>query len=81
MIPQGNLSNLAAVAAHYVSQKNESVRMFESDFLEFFSHVHPAVPVAIYLPVIAYMFYPAIWTREITLGAVTALFVFGILLR
>lgn len=66
--------------AHYVSQKNESVRMFESNFLEFFSHVHPAVPVAIYLPLIGYMFYVAIWTRGIALGVVTALFVFGILL-
>ena len=27
--------------ARYVSNKNETVRMFESDFMEFFSHVHP----------------------------------------
>src|SRR6185295_10569008 len=29
----------------------ESVRMFESDFLEKFSRVHPAVPALLYLPV------------------------------
>ncbi|PYM06274.1 MAG: fatty acid hydroxylase, partial [Verrucomicrobia bacterium] len=37
----------------YVSNKNESVPMFESRFMEFFSHVHPATPLVLYLPVIA----------------------------
>ena len=39
----------------YVSNKNESVRMFKSDFMEFFSHIHPATPLVIYLPVVGYM--------------------------
>lgn len=54
--------------------------MFESDFLEFFSHVHPAVPLAIYLPVIAGMFYLAIWVRGIAPGIVVGLFLLGIFL-
>ena len=33
----------------YVSNKNESVRMFKSDFMEFCSHVHPITPVVLYL--------------------------------
>ena len=41
----------------YVSNKNESVRMFESDFMELFSHVHPVTPLVIYLPLMGYMLY------------------------
>ncbi len=41
----------------YVSNEDESVRIFKSGFLEWFSHVHPAVPHAIYIPVIGYMLY------------------------
>ena len=36
----------------YITTKNESVRMFESEFMEFCSHVHPIVPLVIYLPFI-----------------------------
>lgn len=41
----------------YVSNKDQSVRMFRSGFLEKLSHVHPAVPHVIFLPVIGYMLY------------------------
>src|SRR2546430_2159045 len=33
----------------YVSKKDESARMFNSDFMEFFSHVHPATPLVVLL--------------------------------
>jgi len=33
-------------------QRNASSRMFESDFFEFFSKVHPAVPFVFYIPII-----------------------------
>lgn len=36
----------------YVSNKDESARIFESDFLELFTHVHWSVPVILYLPLI-----------------------------
>src|SRR5437763_1710136 len=41
----------------YVSKKNETVRMFESDFMEFFSRVHPVTPLLLYMPVVGYVFY------------------------
>lgn len=37
-----------------VSEHQPENRMFESDFFEFFSHIHPWMPPAIYLPVIGY---------------------------
>ena len=38
----------------YVSNKNESARLFESDFLELFTHVHWTVPVIVYVPLACY---------------------------
>ena len=65
---------------HYVSKKNETVRMFESDFMEFFSRVHPVIPLALYLPVVGYMLYVSLWQRHLSFVAVAALFLLGVLL-
>src|SRR5436190_10202892 len=64
----------------YVSNKNESVPMFQSRFMEFFSHVHPATPLVLYLPAIAYFLYQALWQRGLSIPFVLALFAFGILI-
>jgi 4-hydroxysphinganine ceramide fatty acyl 2-hydroxylase len=64
----------------YVSNKNETVRMFESDFMEFFSRVHPVTPLVLYVPVVCYMLYTSVWERQLSIVAVTALFLLGILL-
>ncbi len=68
------------MARRYVSHKNETVRMFETDFMEFFSHVHPMTPLVIYLPVIGYMFHLAIVQRALSIGAAAGLFVLGLLI-
>src|SRR5437868_15493564 len=65
---------------HYVSKKNETVRMFESDFIEFFSRVHPATPLLLYMPVVGYMIYLSLWQRKLSILAVGGLFLLGILL-
>lgn len=36
-----------------------TARMFKSDFLEFFSKVHPATPAVVYLPVVTFSIYMA----------------------
>jgi sterol desaturase/sphingolipid hydroxylase (fatty acid hydroxylase superfamily) len=64
----------------YVSTKNETVRMFESDFMEFFSRVHPVTPLVLYLPVVGYMLYVSAWQRQLSVAATTALFLLGVLL-
>ena len=61
----------------YISTKNESVRMFKSDFLEFFSHVHPITPLVLYLPLVAYSLYFAVWREELPSLLIVLLFVFG----
>ncbi len=63
----------------YVSTKDESVRMFKSDFMEFFSHVHPATPLVLYLPVIGYMLYAAFFQSKLSVLTVAGLFPLGVL--
>jgi len=57
------------MAKNFVSNKDETVRMFENDFLESLSKVHFTVPLFIYIPVIVYFLYKAI--AEYVLGADT----------
>jgi sterol desaturase/sphingolipid hydroxylase (fatty acid hydroxylase superfamily) len=64
----------------YVSNKNESVRMFKSDFMEFCSHVHPITPVVLYVPLIIYMLYGALWRNALSLVAAAGFFVIGVLI-
>lgn len=64
----------------YISNKNETVRMFRSDFLEFFSHVHPALPLIIYLPVVGWMWFLSVAHRHVSMVGTFGLFVFGIFL-
>ena len=62
----------------YVSNKNESVRMFDSDFMEFFSHVHPSMPVVIYVPVLVYMIYYSHVERGLGAQAIIGMFLVGL---
>jgi sterol desaturase/sphingolipid hydroxylase (fatty acid hydroxylase superfamily) len=64
----------------YVTTRNETVRMFKSDFMEFCSHVHPTVPLIIYLPFIAYLLFDAIWRNRLSILAIAVLFGIGMLM-
>lgn len=39
-----------------LSNKNETVRLFENDILEALTHIHPAIPLIVYVPVILFFF-------------------------
>jgi sterol desaturase/sphingolipid hydroxylase (fatty acid hydroxylase superfamily) len=45
------------------THKNESVRLFKSDFLEFFSHISPVTITVIWAPVAVYFFVRSILDR------------------
>src|SRR5438270_14032510 len=68
-----------AEPSSYVSNKNETVRMFKSDFVEMCSRVHPATPLVLYSPVIAYMLYLALWRMQLPLTMTAELFVAGVI--
>ncbi|MEM1319345.1 MAG: sterol desaturase family protein [Bacteroidota bacterium] len=58
----------------YVSNKDESVRLFKSNFLELFTKVHYSVPLIIYLPVIGYFIY---LTAVVKLGWLNGILLFA----
>ncbi len=65
------------MAKQYVSNKDETVRLFQNDFMEFWSRVHPSVPVILYLPLIAYLLYWAATQPLLSAGNLILLFVTG----
>ncbi len=66
------------MAKHYVSNDDVSVRMFKSDFLEKFTHVHPAVPHVIFVPLTLYMLFQSI-DGEMAATRIGSLFVGGLI--
>jgi sterol desaturase/sphingolipid hydroxylase (fatty acid hydroxylase superfamily) len=62
----------------YVSNKDETARMFKSDFLEAFSKVHWSVPLFIYTPVIGYLFYLSIVDYKVSALDISGLIVAGL---
>jgi len=68
------------VGRRYVSNQNESVRMFKDDRLESLSHVHPAIPLVLYVPVVAYHLLRAVRDGLLAGGAIVILFALGMFL-
>jgi len=62
----------------YVSNKDETARMFKSDFLEAFSKIHWTVPLFIYVPVIGYLFYLVIVDYKVPVLEILGLIVAGL---
>jgi 4-hydroxysphinganine ceramide fatty acyl 2-hydroxylase len=71
---------LTGMKPPYVSKKNESVRFFENDFIERFSHVHPVTPLVVFLPVIGYTLYLSLGPRGLSFLATAGLFALGLLI-
>ncbi len=66
------------MAKNFVSNKDETARMFESDFMEMFSRVHFSVPLFIYIPVISFFLYRSISTYEESAITILTLVILGI---
>ncbi|RMF22740.1 MAG: fatty acid hydroxylase [Bacteroidetes bacterium] len=64
----------------YVSNKDESVRMFQSDFLEFFTKVHWTVPLILYVPVVVYFLVQAVVDPVVGWFDGVGLFLLGVFL-
>lgn len=62
----------------FISNKDETVRMFENDFLEALSKVHFTVPLYIYLPVVGYFLYRSIALFSLSFGTIILLVLLGI---
>src|SRR3979411_2593716 len=62
----------------YKSSSNESVRMFKSDFVDFFSRVHPVIPLVLYLPLIVASLYFALHQAQLSILSVVLWFGLGL---
>lgn len=66
------------MAKKFVSNKDETVRMFKSDIMEALSRVHPSVPLIIFVPIISLMIYFSVTKYQLTFITIAGLIVFGI---
>ena len=67
------------MAKLYVSNKDETPRMFESDFLEAFSKVHWSVPLWLYTPVVGYFVFRSFAIYKFDALSVVLYFVLGMI--
>ncbi len=58
-------------------QKQKSIRVFENDFLERLTHVHPITPLVLWLPVISWLFYRSFVSHELSWQVVLSFAVSG----
>lgn len=63
---------------NFVSNKDETVRMFENDFIESLSKVHWTVPLWLYVPVVLYFLYRSFFSFELTVGTIVWYFIIGL---
>jgi sterol desaturase/sphingolipid hydroxylase (fatty acid hydroxylase superfamily) len=66
------------MAQSKISHDDAPIRLFESDLLEFFTHIHPAVVVIIWLPVTVYAFFRAATDPRLGWGGVVIGAVLGL---
>ena len=58
-----------------INMEDEPIRLFKSDFLEFFTHIHPAVIVLIWTPVVVWN----VMQSELGVGLTVLAFLLGII--
>jgi len=64
---------------NFISNKDETPRMFENNFLELLSKVHWTVPLYIYIPVIFYFLYQSIFVFPIGTIQIIQMIVLGLI--
>ncbi len=50
--------------------KHESIRLFENDFLESLTHVHPVVPLVFWSPIAAYLLWQSVFVENLAAGGI-----------
>jgi 4-hydroxysphinganine ceramide fatty acyl 2-hydroxylase len=63
---------------NFISNKDETVRMFDNNFLEALSKIHFTVPLFVYIPVILAFLYRAVFLFELRFTRIAGLFILGI---
>ncbi len=58
--------------------KQQSLRLFKSDFMESLTHVHPIVPLAFWGPIVAFLIWRTFAIHGLTFAPVAAIAVAGL---
>ena len=66
------------MAKNYISNKDETVRMFKSNFFEALSKVHFTVPLCIFLPIILYFLHRSVFIFQLQVITILSLIVVGL---
>ncbi|MFN8143628.1 MAG: sterol desaturase family protein [Bacteroidia bacterium] len=66
------------MAKNFISNKDETVRMFENSFLETFTRIHYSVPLFIFVPVIFYFGYQSIAFYHLSFLSIIGYVLFGL---
>jgi len=66
------------MARNYVSNKDETVRMFKNDYIEALSRVHWTVPLILFTPISLFFLYRSIVTLELSFADIILYFFIGI---
>jgi len=61
-----------------MKKKHQSIRLFKSDFLESLSHVHPIMPLIVWLPIIIFLFFKSATEKNTNLSDFILFFFIGI---
>jgi len=64
--------------ASYTSTKDETVRLFKSDFFEFFTRVHWSVPLILYVPLMVFVFYQGLINPLSSVYSLVGFFLLGL---
>ncbi|MCH7680044.1 sterol desaturase family protein [candidate division KSB1 bacterium] len=67
------------MAKNYVSNKQTTPRLFSNELIEKLSHVHPTVPIVLYLPFILYFLFSTFKAGIIQTSLIPFLFLSGVL--
>lgn len=66
------------MAKLYVSNRDESARIFKSGILEFFTHVHWSVPIIVYIPLVIFLLYRAVTDGGLSTSSLAGTFLAGV---
>jgi 4-hydroxysphinganine ceramide fatty acyl 2-hydroxylase len=64
---------------NFVSNSQESTRMFKSNFLEMFSKIHFLTPLIIFVPVVCYFLYKSIFVFDLPVLGILMWFAAGVI--
>jgi sterol desaturase/sphingolipid hydroxylase (fatty acid hydroxylase superfamily) len=67
------------MAKNFISNKDETVVMFENKFLEKFTRIHFSVPLFIFVPVVLYCLYRATFIDSVSLIMIIACIALGLI--